>query len=363
MNGGGVDSHTLTLSTGLIQLGAKLCLLVPEVCSLEAQVRKIGDAEIVLLPRSKWQRIRKLISVIRSFKPDIVHAHHGRDYWPAIIAMKLFGHGESIISRHLLTIPTRHSRQFLLKHSQVSSVSNAVYQTLQRSLKGPLKNLHQIHCGIDLKIFSPRSDNKVASIRRNLGWTEEHVVFGQLGGFSKPEGKGQLYLIQAAIEIHKALPSARFVFAGSGNLESEMREKISQHNLNGIVRILPFTHDSSTLINALDVLVHPTPGSEALGLVLLEAMACAKPVIASNVDGVCETFQDEVQGFFISPKDLKALTEVCLNLGRNKLLRERMGCAGRSRVEALFSLEQCAQDTYQLYETALGHGTEIRHSL
>ena len=98
-----------------------------------------------------------------------------------------------------------------------------------------------------------------------------------------------------------------------------------------------------------DVLLHASL-SEGLPNVVLEAMACALPVVATDVGGTREAVRDGVEGYLVPPRDPKAAAAALRALWGDLELRERMGAAGRARVEAEFTIERMTDEWVELYE-------------
>src|SRR2546427_10375832 len=156
-SGGGTDNQTLELSAGLRESGNDVTLAVPQGSRWEPLARQLPGARVEsFAPKSplKLAMILALIRLIRQRRVQILHAHQGRDYWPAITAARLANRGTRVIvTRHLMTRPRVVSRALLLRMSDVIAVSRAVEEVLQRELRGPPERLHRIYGGIDLKAF------------------------------------------------------------------------------------------------------------------------------------------------------------------------------------------------------------------
>lgn len=356
-NGGGTDNQTLELAAGLRDLGDAVTLAVAESSRWEPRARQLAGLHVETFARKsplKFAMIQTLVRIIRERRIQILHAHQGRDYWPAIIAARLAACGTRVVvTRHLMTRPRRFSRALLLRLSDVVAVSRAVEAVLQRELRGPRERLHQIYGGVDLAVFRPGRTPASQMLRQQQGWRDENLVFGVVGAFSLPRGKGQIEFLEAAARLKLEFPLVRFAIIGNGSMESLLRERIVALGLGEIAVILPFTDDIATIMNALDVLVHPALGTEALGLVLWEAMACGKPVIASRLDGVPEAFTENEHGLLVPPADALALAEAMRCLAADAGLRTRFGCAGRMHIEANFPRAILAASTHQLYADIL----------
>jgi glycosyltransferase involved in cell wall biosynthesis len=97
-----------------------------------------------------------------------------------------------------------------------------------------------------------------------------------------------------------------------------------------------------------DVLLHASV-AEGIPNVVLEAMACGIPVVATDVGGVSEAVTDGVEGFLVTPRDPARLAEALLRLAGDHSLRARMGAAGRKRIETAFTLDAQLDDFLALY--------------
>lgn len=354
--GGGIDNQTVQTCVGLRELGETVILAAPPGRPLETPIRQAGVPVVHFSAegRLRLAMIRSLAGLLRREHCPIVHAHAGKDYWPVILAARLAGTGTRvIITRHLMTRPSGMSRWCLLRAARVVAVSRAVERVLRHELKGPKRRLHQIHCGIDLTAFTPARTDEALAWRREQNWPADAIGFGLIGFFNPPRGKGHLEFLAAAAALRLEFPQARFVMAGSGGMADRLRQRMLEPGLDGIVSILPFTTEVPLLLNALDVLVHPAVGTEALGLVLLEAMASGKPVVASNLDGIPEAVTHEQNGLLTPPGDVPALVAALRRLAADAGLRERMGRAGRQRVEREFTRQILAGKLRELYRQAL----------
>ena len=157
-----------------------------------------------------------------------------------------------------------------------------------------------------------------------------------IGRFS--ERKDPLLLVRAI----RRLPAGkmiRCVFVGDGPLKEELICQIEQQSLADYCQILPFQKDITWVMHALDVLVLPSL-QESFGLVLIEAAAFGKPVIATQTEGPSEIVAEGITGFLIKPGDDIALAERLSTLCVGKHDRQVMGRNAQARVESMFTVEQ-----------------------
>lgn len=351
-SGGGADNQTLELALGLRELGEEVTLAVPAGSAWEPLVRQHNLPLETFPERSPLRSalIRCLVRVVRARRIQIVHAHQGRDYWPAIIAARLVGGVRVVVSRHLMTRPAGFSRWFLLSQAEVVAVSRAVERVCRRELRGPARRLHQVYAGIDTTRFQAGRSEAVWQFRERLGWPADAVVFGVVGFYHLPRGKGQLEFLEAAAQVRKEFPTSRFAIVGSGTMETVLREAIVRLDLGGFVSMLPFTTDMPLAMSALDVLVLPAVGTEALSLVILEALASGRPIIASRLDGIPETFNEGEHGFLVPADDVPALAKAMRTLLESPELRKRFGAAGPRHIQEKFSRVVMVERIHRLYQ-------------
>jgi glycosyltransferase involved in cell wall biosynthesis len=158
-----------------------------------------------------------------------------------------------------------------------------------------------------------------------------------------------LEFLEAAARLRLDFPHARFALVGAGNMAEVLRQRMAELNLNRVAAMISFADDISLVMNALDVLVHPALGTEALGLVLLEALASSKPVIASRLDGIPEAFHEGEHGLLVPPLDVSALAAAMRTLLVNPELCKQFGRAGRTHVCQNFSRPHFAVRMQRLY--------------
>ncbi len=363
-DGGGVDNQTMELALGLQKAGEAVWLAVAAGSRWETKARRLGLRVESYRRRSplKMSRLHGWIRLIRRHRIQILHAHHVTDYWPAIVAARLSGRDvRVVITRHLAYPPRWFSRWFLLRQANVVAVSKAVEMVMRRTLRGPQERLCQIYAGLDVHRFLTERSPTVWEYRHRMGWQDEEVVFGVIGSFNEPHGKGQLEFLEAAAQWRReavvgAAGVARFVLVGEGTMRERLEERIRQLGLEGVAQMIPFVEEIPTLMSALDVLVHPSVGTEAFPLVILEAFASSKPVIASRLGGIPEAVQDMVNGFLVPPGDVPALATAIGKMLEWPALRQQMGQAGRRDVCERFTSDHLVRRTRALYREVLTHG-------
>jgi glycosyltransferase involved in cell wall biosynthesis len=198
--------------------------------------------------------------------------------------------------------------------------------------------------GVDLERFPPSLG--MAACRRALGLPTDALVVGAVGRMTRQKGFNDLLL--AAAQVLQRFPNCLFVLVGSGELGEELRQQARELGIESRVRFLGEQRDMVSVYAAMDVFVLPSLW-EGMPYALLEAMAMAKPVVATHVCGMEEFVTHGETGLLVKAKDTTALVSAIESLLADGALRSRMGAAARRRVEANHSLHRTIAGLHSLY--------------
>jgi len=350
-----------------MDLGQEVWLAAPADRELSGAARELG-LRLLATPSGKQSQlgfVRAAARYAREHRVDLVHGHHGRDIWPTIFAAQASRvRPRVVLTRHLAKSPSSFlSRQFLLSRCDLLiAVSHFVARVLkegvyepgspveERRSRPPLEGDHGkirvVQGGIDPERFRPM-DAQV--LRREWGLEPGDVAFGVVGGYDRPRGKGQREYLEAAARMASETPTARFLIVGRGNLEGVLREDIERLGLRGRAWLTPYCRDMPAAMNALDCLVHPQVATDAFPTVILEAMACERPVVSTRCDGATEQFEDGVHGRLVPMEDVGALAEAMRQVALQEALRRQWGAAGRKHVLAHFTLGRMSERMLAAY--------------
>ena len=368
LTGGGTDDQCVKLAAGLQQQGQEVWLAGPAGREFETAVKSSGVSFVDTgATSSKLHFILRAARCMRKERIQVVHGHHGRDIWPAIFAARMSGTKPLLVlSRHLAKSPgSWASRQFLLgRCDALIAVSDFVAKVLREGvyepdspeaerrvrppMRGDYSKIHVIYGGIDTAKFAPANAEEMS---RELGLQPTDYAFAVAGGFDLPRGKGQREFLAAAARISREIPRARFLIIGRGNMEEILKADIQRLGLTGKAWLTGQKRDMPRIINAIDCLVHPQIGTEALGLVVCEAHACGKPVIASALDGIPEAFAAGACGKLVPRENIEALAQAMAAQVKTPAPDAAQARAMHARVEQAFSLERQARDVLELYRS------------
>jgi len=371
LTGGGTDDQCVKLAAQLHRLGQRAVIAGPAGRAFAPVIEQLGAPFFDTgAAAGRLLFIRRVAQLIRREKIHIVHGHHGRDLWPTILAARLAGPRPKIVlTRHMAKSPSSPaSRRFLLGQCDAMiAVSEFVARVLregvyepdspeaERRVRPPLRGdhgkIHVIPGGIDVARFRPAD---AAAKRSEFNLRQSDYAFAVVGGFDLPRGKGQREFLAAAARIHEKTPRARFLIIGRGSMAELLRADIARLGLEGKAWLTGQASDMPQVMNAIDCLVHPQIGTEALGLVVCEAHACGKPVIASNLDGIPEAFAAGNYGRLAPPEDIETLGAAMASQAHEPPLTPLAAAAMHERVAQRFSLEQMGAKVLRLYRDLLG---------
>ncbi len=204
--------------------------------------------------------------------------------------------------------------------------------------------------GVDPEKIKP-SENQ-AELKRQFGLGEAPVVL--FVGALIPR-KGLSFLVEAAKQVAKTHGDVRFVLVGDGPLKTQLTVDLAANNLSGNFLFKSgLTEESlAKMYGCADVFVLPSI-QEGQGIVLLEASAAGKPVVAFDIGGVNEAVVNGETGLLVNRGSSGELAEALLKLLGDVGLREKMGSAGRKFVVENFTWDICAQKMLAVYREALG---------
>ncbi len=158
----------------------------------------------------------------------------------------------------------------------------------------------------------------------------------------------------------KEIPETKFLIVGE-DIDQNKKQEIKLRNLAEKLRLtdnIIFTgprNDIPEIMLSLDIFVLSSL-KEHFGRVIIEAMACGKPVIATNAGGVPEIVKDDYTGILVPPRDSEALARAIIDLSKDKKKVELMGARGRKIAEELFSIKANVKKIEQIYESLLKNG-------
>jgi len=310
--------------------------------------------------RINFKNIKRLYEIIREKKVDIVHSQGGRaDFYARMaarminsevkivntVAMPVKGYDVGALRKGVYRFFDWFSERYVDRFIVVSGV---LKETLLNSYRIPHDKVIKIYNGIELNDYHPDdSDVSFKRIRKEFNIGEDVFLIGAVGRMVWQ--KGFEYLLECVPEIVNTYSDAKILIVGDGGpLLDGLKALGERLELGKNVIFTGFRSDIKEILSAVDLLVVPSL-LEGFPMVTLEAMAMAKPVVATNIDGITEQITDGVDGILVPPKDPSALAKAAIRVLNDKELARSMGLAARKKVEQEFSVEKMISETEKVY--------------
>jgi phosphatidylinositol alpha-mannosyltransferase len=199
--------------------------------------------------------------------------------------------------------------------------------------------------GVDIDHFSP----DVSPIDEFSDGKLNILFVGRL-----EKRKGVKYLLEAFKQVKQEIPDSRLIIVGPG---TRLRGKYEKHVMKSGLEDVVFTglvpyEELPRYYKTADVFCAPAIGRESFGIILLEAMAVGKPIVASNIEGYASVVSNGVDGLLVPPADTGSLAQALISLLTDESLRQKMGVKGRAKALE-HSWEQIAQKVLNYYVRVL----------
>ena len=322
--------------------------------------------------RYNFLNILRLANIIRKEGVDIIHSQGGgRANFYAVLSGSLAG-----IHRIVATVPvlvegydvgtgrkkiyTGIDRFIERRVSRFITVSDRLKSRLVVEHGLPHHKIIRIYNGIDTARYVPgKRCPPDPGIRKEYGISAGTLVIGSLGRMVP--GKGFEYLLRAIPMVASILPDVKFIFVGEGPLKKTLVNACERLNVVNQAIFTGFRRDIRSILADLDVLAVPSL-AEGFPMVVLEAMAMAKPIIATDIDGINEQIEAGVSGVLIPPGNPGALAKAIVNLALDKPTRAGLGAAARKRVATRFSAAAMVAATANVYQALLSEDLTAQSS-
>ena len=359
---GGIETFVLELTRHIDQrrFDVSVCVLGADGPMVEA-LRQAGAAVYVLgARRSFWHKAFSYFLYLHAGRFDVLHANVGGRL-PRYLARlarcrliithihgatsgeeaKAWREGNRAYGRRIKRAYLQATHKGVLCSSTLARMMTACYAPLSSCIS-------VIPNGVDIDRFQPvpRDSAPIRALRAELNLPEGDPVVGFVGRLVLQ--KGLRYLLAAADILQVRYPNVRFIIVGDGPLRAEV-EKATRLFATGRFLLVGTRTDVPELLALFDVLVVPSEW-EGCPLVILEAMAVAKPVVAFDVDGVLDAIVHDETGLLVPHHNSRAFAFAIARLLDDAALRSRMGASGRKRVEQIFDVSKMTRKFESLYE-------------
>jgi glycosyltransferase involved in cell wall biosynthesis len=353
---GGQNQVLLTVN-GLRSIGQRAALVAHPDGELRRRVAEGLDL-IPIAPRTEMDLSAawKFSRVIKRLQPDVIHAHDPHGVAMASLALSMGsaaakgGPLPALVAARRVDFHLKGNSFSRWKYRQVDcfiAASEAIRQMLVAD-GVPAERTVTVHEGIDVEHVAAAP---VVNVHEAFWLPHGSPVVGNVAALVPH--KGQRYLIDAAHLVVQQVPDARFVILGEGELREHLEKQVHEHHLEKHVLLPGFRTDVLGCIKSFDLFVMSSV-TEGLGTSLLDAMACARPIVATRAGGIPEIVEDGVNGLLVPVRDHHALAEAIVRALKDPASRQRMGDAGLARVNERFTVERMVAETAEIYARVAG---------
>jgi glycosyltransferase involved in cell wall biosynthesis len=369
LESGGVERGVIDIARALKNNG-----FTPLVASkggvLTYQLRELGIEHISLPVHSKnpitiYRNIKLLISIIQKYQVDVVHVRSRAPMWSAYFACRKTStklvatiHGTYSLKfwRWPIFPLKRIYNEIMLKADQIIVVSEFIKGYLQENYKIDVSDkVTTINRGADLNYFDVKkvSTSRMIDLVKKWNLPEDKKIILMPARFTA--WKGHEFLIDALEKVNGDFFCA-MVGSDHGHIKyrKSLEKKIINCNLSGKVRIVGMCKDMPAAYSLSHFVVFPSVRPEAFGRISIEAQACSKIVIATNIGGARDTVINEETGFLVEPFDTNAFAKLIDRaLTMKKEEADKIGARGRKNIEDNFSNDKMCADTIKVYKKLL----------
>ncbi len=371
---GGAQENTLLTCEDLMRIYGDEVLLVtgpplgPEGSLLDrAQKNSVPLAMVDSLRRSihPWRDAAsyvRLKHILRDFRPDVVHTHSAKGGFLGRMAATAVGVPAVVHTVHGAPFHEYQGRgprtffrlceRFAARRCHaLISVADAMTERLVAARVAPREMFTTIYSGMEIEPYLTANAVRQAA-REQLGYAPRHLVIGKIARLFHL--KGHEYVIQAARQVVRETPDARFLFVGDGILKNRLQQQIADAGLTGQFQFAGLVSPERIpeLVAAMDVVVHASL-REGLARALVQGLIAEKPVVSYDIDGAREVVIPDVTGFLLPPCSVEPIADALARLARDAALRERLGKEGRRRFADQFRHQHSTQRIRQVYEQVL----------
>lgn len=357
---GGGELSLLDLVRGIDPHHVHPVVVCPDEGLLAERLRAAGVG-VEVLPFPAWRSgralaiartLRRLASLVKSYAVELIHCNAT---WRLAIYATTVGRRLGIpVVLHVRVADSEPWKDRLLARLATRVIVNSD-AVARRFRTAPPGRVVRIYNGIDVDRFAPGA--APAGLRASLELPPQVPVVGSVGRLVSFKGYDDL--LEAAAIVRRADTTIHWVLVGDGELRAALERRCRELGLERLVRFTGWRDDVREYLALFELFVLPSRG-EHFGRVLVEAMAMAKPVIATNAGGVPEIVADGQTGLLVPPAAPDALASAVLAMIRDPARAAQMGAAGRRRAISQFGLARHVEAVVELYRQTLPDRGEAR---
>ena len=367
----GADKVLLELIKGLDRQEFEAHVILPNDGVLVEALRQVGAQVSVLdypILRRKYFNPKGIADYIRSYNFYAKQiALYAREHSIDMVHNNTAAVLEGIYLKRKLKLPLIwHVHEIIVKPKAISdfinmlmgryadkivTVSQAVANHIKQSPFIKDSQVEVIYNGVDNAVYYPMD---ASSIREKFDIAQDALVIGMIGRVNAIKGQNDfIEAVEPLLEKNEQAVAflAGGVFPGEEWRLEELDKRIASSSVVSQIHRIDYYDKTSELYNMFDIFVLPSIKPDSLPTVVLEAMACSKPVVGYNNGGIAEMVVDDKSGFLVKPNRPQELSNAISLLLDSSEKREKFGRVGYQRQKELFSLESYIKNFSELYKT------------
>lgn len=367
----GADKVLLELIKGLNPQEFEAHIILPNDGVLVEALRQVGAQVSVLdypILRRKYFNPKGIADYIRSYNFYAKQiALYAREHSIDMVHNNTAAVLEGIYLKRKLKLPLIwHVHEIIVKPKAISdfinmlmgryadkivTVSQAVANHIKQSPFIKDSQVEVIYNGVDNTVYYPMD---ASSIREKFDIAQDALVIGMIGRVNAIKGQNDfIEAVEPLLEKNEQAVAflAGGVFPGEEWRLEELDKRIASSSVVSQIHRIDYYDKTSELYNMFDIFVLPSIKPDSLPTVVLEAMACSKPVVGYNNGGIAEMVVDDKSGCLVKPNRPQELSNAISLLLDSSEKREKFGRVGYQRQKELFSLESYIKNFSELYKT------------
>ena len=366
----GADKVLLELIKGLDSKEFEAHVILPNDGVLVEALRQVGAQVSVLdypILRRKYFNPKGIADYIRSYNFYAKQiALYAREHSIDMVHNNTAAVLEGIYLKRKLKLPLIwHVHEIIVKPKAISdfinmlmgryadrivTVSQAVANHIKQSPFIKDSQVKVIYNGVDNAVYYPMD---ASSIREKFDIAQDALVIGMIGRVNAIKGQNDfIEAVEPLLEKNEQAVAflAGGVFPGEEWRLEELDKRIASSSVVSQIHRIDYYDKTSELYNMFDIFVLPSIKPDSLPTVVLEAMACSKPVVGYNNGGIAEMVVDDKSGCLVKPNRPQELSNAISLLLDSSEKREKFGRVGYQRQKELFSLESYIKNFSEFYD-------------
>lgn len=345
---GGQEIRILTEAEGMVKHGHRVTLIAPHEANIRRESESRGLPTVALpIGRKNLRGLFALRAWLKANPCDVINTHSSTDTWLSALACATLDKPPPLVrTRHISApVPDNFTTRWLYNKATrfIATTGEKLREQMMREAHVDAARVVSVPTGIDLARYRPGDKS---ARRAELQLPQDGLIVGIVATLRS--WKGHRFLLEAI----EPLRDARLVIVGDGPQRAALEAQVDSLSLRSRVTFTGNQKDVAPWLQAFDLFALPSYANEGVPQALMQAMACALPVISTPVGSIAEIVEEGKTGLLVTPEDVLSLRQAIERLAGDEGLRRSLGTAARARAEARFSDELMVTRMERLFAAA-----------